>query len=428
MYLKKEEVTKLLGLGRENVEVTEVKTELYKGKKVKMIYIKSTLKKCRCPGCGEYSKSIHDTLKPSTIKYLDIAGWQGVLKIRKRRFNCKKCNKSFVEKTDIINKGCNISNKVKVKIHQDLKNYNLSIDYIAKINHVSAGVIIQELERIAESCPTKIKHLPEIISIDEFKADTKEGKYAFIINDPIKKQVLDVLPSRKKEYLINYFTSVENRKNVKYVIGDMYEPYLLVTNIMFPKAKYIADRFHYSNHVMEALDDVRIRIQDEYGYNSKIYRKLKNKKNVSLLRKYSEEIDWFKKTIRYRNNKAYEYYTSEILNELKSIHGDLEKAYQLKELFLEIINKSNYENAKSDLLAWIELCKESGLKEFEKVSNTIENWLEYIVNSFMDKRFSNGYTEGLNNKIKVMKRIGFGYKKFKLFRGRILYAVGNKIK
>ena len=42
----------------------------------------------------------------------------------------------------------------------------------------------------------------------------------------------------------------------------------------------------------------------------------------------------------------------------------------------------------------------------------MENWLPYIVNSFIDKRLSNGFTEGLNNKIKVIKRVGFGYKNF----------------
>lgn len=58
--------------------------------------------------------------------------------------------------------------------------------------------------------------------------------------------------------------------------------------------------------------------------------------------------------------------------------------------------------------------------------NTIENWLEYICNSFIDKRFSNGFTEGLNNKINVIKRVRFGYKDFDFFRLRLLYILNNK--
>ena len=64
---------------------------------------------------------------------------------------------------------------------------------------------------------------------------------------------------------------------------------------------------------------------------------------------------------------------------------------------------------------------------FREASNTIENWLEYIVNSFVDERFTNGYTEGLNNKIKVVKRVAFGYKNFDFFRMRLLYILNGKI-
>ena len=58
------------------------------------------------------------------------------------------------------------------------------------------------------------------------------------------------------------------------------------------------------------------------------------------------------------------------------------------------------------------MCKQSKISEFIEASKTIENWLPYIVNLFIDKRFSNAYTEGLNNKIKVIKRNAYGYKNF----------------
>ncbi len=44
---------------------------------------------------------------------------------------------------------------------------------------------------------------------------------------------------------------------------------------------------------MDALDDIRIRLQKIYREKSKEYKLLKNKKNVSLLRKYSSEINWW---------------------------------------------------------------------------------------------------------------------------------------
>lgn len=73
------------------------------------------------------------------------------------------------------------------------------------------------------------------------------------------------------------------------------------------------------------------------------------------------------------------------------------------------------------------MCKESKIEEFISAAKTIENWLEHIVNSFIDKKYSNGFTEGTNNKIKVIKRNAFGYRNFDILRKRILYIFNNKI-
>lgn len=91
------------------------------------------------------------------------------------------------------------------------------------------------------------------------------------------------------------------------------------------------------------------------------------------------------------------------------------------------MNHASYGSAKNELESFIDLCIESKIDEFIEASKTIKNWLPYIVNSFIDKRFTNGYTEGLNNKIKVIKRIGFGYKNFTFFRLRLMYILNGKI-
>ena len=96
-------------------------------------------------------------------------------------------------------------------------------------------------------------------------------------------------------------------------------------------------------------------------------------------------------------------------------------------MFLDIVTKSDYEHAEKDLLAWIDLCKESKIIEFIEASKTIENWLPYIVNSFIDERFSNGYTEGLNNKIKVIKRNAYGFRNFEFLRLRLLYILNGTL-
>ena len=420
-------VKELLGLNNKKVKVLSVEEKEEGKEKVQVITLKGTTNKVKCPICLKYTSSVHDKLKPIKIKYSKVVDRKCYLILNKRRFICHKYKKKMVEDLDINLANKSISKSLEIKIRKDLLKSNFNIKQIAEDNDVSQDKVREILKDAMEGTPNHIKALPQIISIDEFAAHTSYGKYAFIINDPIKKKTLDILPNRRKDYLMSYFTKVENRSNVIYVIGDMYEPYLIVTKIMFKNAKYIVDKFHYIRYIMDALDDIRIRLQKEFGYNSKEYRILKNKKNVSLLRKRYIDIDWYVYVKRYEKGRFVYKMKKNILNEMLEIDDELNRGYDLKELFLDVVNNSTYETAKNDLLVWIDLCKESKIKEFIEASKTIENWLEYIVNSFIDKRFNNGFTEGLNNKIKVIKRNAYGYKNFDFFRLRLLYILNQTL-
>ena len=420
-----ESIEKILGL--EKYKIVNIEERSDNKKMIKIINIETKNKKQKCPICHEYTNKIHDKLKPIKLKYLKLFEYDTKINVVKKRFICHKCNKRFTETVDLNNKGKSISNKLEQKVLKDLLNYNLNIKYIATENMISSYSVRRILLEAMREYPSYVENLPRVISFDEFKADTSEGKYAFVLNDPIHRKCLDILPERKKEYLIQYFTHCNNRHSVEYVISDMYEPYLLVQQIMFPHAKYVVDRFHYTQYIMDMLDKVRIRLQKTYGYNSKEYRMLKNKKNISLLRKYSNDIDWWVYTQRYKNKHMVEILKYDLREELLLINSELKQAYILKELFFDTVRHLEYVDAESELKEWVRCCKNCKLEEFENAAKTIENWLPYIVNSFIDKRFSNGYTEGLNNKIKVIKRIGFGYRNFKFFRLRIMYILNGKI-
>ena len=246
-------------------------------------------------------------------------------------------------------------------IRRDLLNYNLSLKYIAEKYRVSITSIENEMLDIISGIPKYVANLPRVISFDEFKADTVEGKYAFIINDPIHKKVLDILPSRKKERLLQYFTYCTNRHSVEVVITDMYEPYLLVTKTMFPKAKYVVDRFHCTTYIMDALDNIRIRLQKLYGDKSKEYKLLKNKKNVSLLRKYSNDINWWVFTKRYKNGHMVDVLPVDILDDILKISNDLMEGYYLKEEFLDIVHHYNQIDVEKQITKWISKCIEKNI-------------------------------------------------------------------
>ena len=102
----------------------------------------------------------------------------------------------------------------------------------------------------------------------------------------------------------------------------------------------------------------------------------------------------------------------DILDDILKISNDLMEGYYLKEEFLDIVHHYNQIDVEKQITKWISKCIEKNIPEFVESVGTISRWKEYILNSFINDRYSNGYTEGINNKIKVIKRIAFGYKSF----------------
>ena len=98
----------------------------------------------------------------------------------------------------------------------------------------------------------------------------------------------------------------------------------------------------------------------------------------------------------------------------------LASAHALKEAFFAALKSKTRLEALSTLTTWIIHAENSNLPRFVSVTNTLNNWFSGILNSF-ETSYTNGFTEGTNNTIKVLKRNTFGYSNFNRFRNRILY-------
>ena len=108
------------------------------------------------------------------------------------------------------------------------------------------------------------------------------------------------------------------------------------------------------------------------------------------------------------------------VNVMLSLSPTLSTAYYLKDDFLKILDCKNRDEAKEHLIKWIDWASNSKIPSFQKCANTMFSWFTGILNSF-DTPYTNGFTEGCNNKIKVLKRNAFGYRNFIRFRKRILH-------
>ena len=104
---------------------------------------------------------------------------------------------------------------------------------------------------------------------------------------------------------------------------------------------------------------------------------------------------------------------------------NLSRSHWYKENFLEILDCNDRETAKEKMQEWIYNASNCGIPQFEKCADSMQNWLTGILNSFSSP-YTNGFTEGCNNKIKVLKRNAYGYKNFRRFRNRILHFLTQK--
>jgi len=99
---------------------------------------------------------------------------------------------------------------------------------------------------------------------------------------------------------------------------------------------------------------------------------------------------------------------------------DLRIAYKEKEDLLDILHSEEPSDTKINRLnTWIKRNLESDITELKEVAKTYHHWYTEIKNS-LEVPYSNGPTEGFNNKIKVLKRVSFGIRNFKHLKARIL--------
>lgn len=379
-----------------------------------------------CPTCGS-SNIIKYGHRIKKIKYELISENSQMLFLEYSRLRCKKCLSIFNDSTESINIKENIPLITKLRVLNDLKK-DYSFKSIAEKHNISAQTVINIFDNMVDD-----KRLPfeEVLCFDEFKnLKSEDGKYAFLILDPLNKTVIDVLKDRKLETLKRYFNNIDinERYKVKYIITDMYEGYRSIVNLYFPNARHIVDSFHFIRYVTDAFNKVRIRIMNSYSIKSKEYRNLKRYWKVLI--KYSKDIKFTDDLFfNYISNKKDNIY--KIIDDTININEELNESYIYKESFLKGFKETRYEDARKYINDWINLVRKSEIPEFKELMKTFINWENEIVNSFIrfgERRLHNAYIEGANNHIKVIKRVSFGYRNFKRFRKRIMYIINKKTK
>lgn len=417
-------------LNIKNVEISDEYINIY-------IEFSSVSDDLFCPSCGSFHLNIHSYWNRK-IKHSKIASKNVTIFLKQPRLICMEanCKKTFNHPCSFVNSNRRISNSLLNDISMQISEMN-SFKQIAKNNDLTDTTVINEFKNSINEYRC---NLSEVLCIDEFKASTIAGTYAFIIGDPISGKILDILPSRKQDYLIYYFQSIsrEEVSKVKYVVSDLFEAFRSIIQMEFPHAIHIADRFHWIKLSTEAFNKMRIRIMNYHlnlATNGAPHLRSDYIKNANLLKsnyklllknRYSCESWEFDQPVK--TDKFGNFITiQDIIEQCLKIDSSLEEGYHLLQDLYRIAKFANFNTARDFLSIWINKIISSKyiMPELQKVALTYNSWKNEIVNSFIinpitHQRLTNGFIEGKNNFVKVIKKIGFGYKDFDIFRNRIL--------
>jgi len=379
-------------LGMEGVKINKVWEE--RGKR--HIAIELPRRAHSCPGCGAMTQAVHD-YREQQVR--DVAGYGKltVLHLRKRRYRCTSCGKRFAEDNPFLPRYHQVTSRLVANVINDFRELRPA-KQIAAENGVSIATALRYFGLVNYRC----RSLPEVLSIDEFKGNAGGEKYQSIITDAKHRLVLDILPNRKSADLMAYFRQFSTRSSVKVVVMDMNRAYLEVAKGSFPNATIVIDKYHVTRQALWAFENVRKAEQRKFNDERRKYFK----RSRSLLMKHPSKL-----TDEQTDEVAVMLMTSERLRQ----------AYHLKNKFQEFMwSKSSIEGRKK-LSEWIILAELAGLAEFRACLTAVHNWDKYILNAF-DYHYTNGFTEGCNNKTKVLKRVCFGVRNFSRFRNRILHC------
>lgn len=351
-----------------------------------------------CPHCAERTKKLHS--KKIRKKLHSISGQMKIyLLCLVRRFYCKKCRKPFTEYLPTWMNG----RYRYTKFFEDIVVKELasrSFLDVSKKFSVCGHTLVSILRRRA-----RLVEIPEgdlILNVDEHSYRGRDLKIGIAVAN--HKKILAILNNDNQVTLEKYFKSWpdEAKSRVLEVCIDMKPSYLTVIKKMLPNAKIVVDHFHVVREMCRQVDEMRKIIQDEG-------RKGDRRINRFLLLKNRDDLS---------------------LNELKKLdltfkiyekHPALKGAYFVKEKVREMYKCGTKTEAERKLNMLLSQLEHHEVGKLREMRDTLIRWKPYILN-FFERRTTNAFIEGCHNKIKLIKRISYGFRNFENYVLKITLA------
>ncbi|KAA8722333.1 ISL3 family transposase, partial [Corynebacterium spheniscorum] len=255
------------------------------------------------------------------------------------------------------------------------------------------------------------------IGLDETKfvrTDNHKTHYVTTVCDVENHQIIDIVPSRKFTEVAGYLHAqpIKWKHHIRYGTLDMSPAYRAVFTVVLPEATQVADHFHVITLANRVLDTVRRRVQQEQTG----HRGRKNDPLYTIRRTLTRGEERLKDTTAQR---------LAAMLKLGDPNAEVSLAYRVKERLREFYRQQDPEQAKTMLDELIDTCKKPSMPtELQRLGKTLTRWKQPIL-AYHTSYLSNSITESMNNLIKRIKRIGFGFTNFHNYRIRALLYAGK---
>jgi transposase len=379
-------------------DVRVLQTEITKAGEL-ILTVESTLTNTSCRRCGRTITERHGTDEPRLLRHLPILGRVVYLRIRPKRFRCPFCDDhpTTTQMLDWYDPKALHTKAYERQLIVQLIGSTLT-DVEAKAD-VTYDALMGILDRwIASSVDWDALPPFATLGIDEIALLKGHRDFVAVISalsEDGELHVLAVLPNRLKATVVAWLKTIPTaiRERITTVCTDIWEGYITAAQEVLPDATIVIDRFHVARHYRDGVDDLR-------------------KQEVRRLQKELPKAaqDDLKHTLWpfRKRSAALDEEEQERLKVLLAHSPALRMAYTLREELTTIFDTAR---SKKDGLRrirfWRQRVVQSGLKCFDAFLKLLDTWLDLIANYFINRQTSS-FVEGLNNKLKVLKRRCYG--------------------
>jgi len=341
-----------------------------------------------CHHCKNYTEKLHQN-RPILVRDLPVFGRPVYLKVPRRQFYCPNCQRYPTEKIDFLDVKRRHTQRYEQNIYERVQQSNM--EQIGR----EEGLSYDEIKGIFDQVSKLKKNISwkpaKRISLDEISMRKGQGNFVTVVSDISEGNLIEMIDSHRQDEIIEVLMTqpIEVREQVEEVSVDMWGGFPKVIKKVFPNAQIVIDRFH----VMKVVNRDLNKLRRAAGITDRCSKYLLLSNGVNL---DPEQIDKLELTLG----------KSECLR----------IAYEMKEKFREIYETNlTVKKGQKKIKQWLNHAQVF----FRESASTIKNHFEGICNYFLN-RTTSGVMEGINNRIKLIMRQGYGFSNFNNLRNRVL--------